>query len=641
MHALTLTPPLTRRDWAALALILLIAAFMRLSCPGIVEMQHDEGMLSVMVQDMVYRGHIPLTGILSSTGIPNPPVTVYVLALPYALSNNPYFVTLWIAALNVVGVGLLWALARRTLGRLIAFAGALAYALNPWAILYSRKIWAQDFHTPFVLLALLLGVLGFLEGKRWAQALCLPVLLWGLQIHFAAWALLPLYGWLLWIGRRRLSWRALTVTVLLSGLVLAPFAMGLHDTLEDDPDRIRNGLDNSEDGGLSISQTALRDVARQATGYRLETWVAPHQAEDVRRAVPPSPLWFGIGGLVLAGLVGIWRCSDPRLAALVVAWATLPLLVFTPTWTDVYPHYFIAGIPALCLLAGTGITWLVRLLPGWPLRAAGLAVFATLLLGQGAWWSGLLRYLDTTFTPDGFGPSIHALMDIRDDLQTTDDVIVISDGFWIDLDREPAIWAALLYDNNRCVRTLTGDGFAVFPAGPFAVLEAPNAPEIAVQSLYETPNPRVYPLRPGEGAYTLHSFESAPDWFGPPLTPIRPALFANGVQIIGYRLEAGLLILEWTLPQPDPDADYQYFGHFLNAAGDKIGAADTSFWPGRFWCAGDRLVSWISITRPEDVTTLRVGMYALLPGGGYRNSDIVDADGQPVSPWIDIPLPAE
>ena len=60
------------------------------------------------------------------------------------------------------------------IGRTVALLAGLTYALNPWAILYSRKIWAQDFHTPFVLLGLGLGLYGFIEGKRWAQAACLP-----------------------------------------------------------------------------------------------------------------------------------------------------------------------------------------------------------------------------------------------------------------------------------------------------------------------------------------------------------------------------------------------------------------------------------------------------------------------------------
>jgi 4-amino-4-deoxy-L-arabinose transferase-like glycosyltransferase len=219
--------PITGRDALALVLILLVAAVMRFGEPGIVEFYHDEAMLSMRAQEMAAGETFPTEGILSSVGIPNPPTSVYVMWLPYLLTDDPLFATLYVAALNVMGVGLLWLLARRGFGRTAALAAGLAYALNPWAVLYSRKIWAQDFHTPFVLAALLLGVYGFVEsaaesgrsaasplggtkygGRFLAQALCLPVLLFGLQIHFAAWALLPLYAWVPVAGRRQISRRA-------------------------------------------------------------------------------------------------------------------------------------------------------------------------------------------------------------------------------------------------------------------------------------------------------------------------------------------------------------------------------------------------------------------------------------------------
>ncbi|HEX2905576.1 MAG TPA: glycosyltransferase family 39 protein, partial [Phototrophicaceae bacterium] len=233
---------LTRLDALALLLVLLVAALLRLGNPGVVEFLHDEAMLSLLAQDMAAGKGVPLTGIPSSVGVPNPPISVYIMALPYALGADPQAATLFVAALNVIGVGLLWLITYRYLGRLIALIAGLAYAVNPWALLYSRKIWAQDFHTPLVLLTLGLGLYGFGENKRWAQVLCLPVLIVALQIHFAAWALLPLYLWLLWLGRKNLSWRVLFLSFALAGLTLVPFLLGLTQTLQADPNRISNAL---------------------------------------------------------------------------------------------------------------------------------------------------------------------------------------------------------------------------------------------------------------------------------------------------------------------------------------------------------------------------------------------------------------
>lgn len=628
----------TRRDMLVLLLILAAAALLRLGDPGVVEFRHDEAMLSLLAQDMADGTTFPVTGIPSSVGIPNPPASVYVLALPYALGADPQAATLFVAALNVVGVGLLWFIAYRYFGRTAALAAGLAYALSPWAALYSRKIWAQDFHTPFLLLALLLGLYGFADGKRWAQVLCLPVLIFALQIHFAAWALLPLYFIVLWMGRKHLSWWALTVSVGLAGLTLAPFLLGLSQTLQADPNRITNAM-NRNAAPLTITPDALVTAARFATGLGLENVVAPEQTADLLSNIPtPTVLWWVVGGLALAGQVALAALpSCRRFAPLLVAWIGVPLLAFSLSWTPVYPHYFIASIPALCLLTGIGITALIETAPGKPYsRVVVLAAFAVVLLTQGLWWRGLLRYLDTTATPGGSGTPIHYLNDVRDALRPYDDVIVISDGFEILYDQEPAVWSAMLRGTS-CIRALAGDGAAVFPAQPFAVLIAPNAPENPLNRLYQPANEQIFSLRPGEGVYRLNSLNSAPAWNGPALTAIESMTFGGGVQLTGYALEPDRLYLEWRLPG-HMDEDYHYFGHFLTAAGDKIGQRDDVLWPGRYGCAGDRLITWADADTPTDTAVLRVGLYTL-ENGGFANAPVLDSAGSPAGTWVDIPLP--
>jgi hypothetical protein len=654
MPALT-THSITRRDWWILLLILLVAAVLRFGDAGIMEFDHDEAMVSILAQDMADGKTFRTTGILASVGIPNPPTSIYVMWLPYLFSSDPLLATLYVAVLNVLGVGLLWLLAHRYWGRTVGLIAGFAYALNPWALLYSRKIWAQDYHTPFVLLALFLGLYGFGEAftegntnKRrwWGQVLCLPVLLFALQIHFAAWVLLPIYVGLLWMGRKRLSWKALLVTGALSTLVLLPYMIGLFETLQQDPNRIgdvigRSGLAQKEDtSAFSIDPVIY--TARFATGLGLETWVAPKQQADLLATIPPPTLlWFVIGLAVLVGLIGIGR-SHRGLVGLMIAWVGLPILAFTPTWTRVYPHYFIASLPALALLAGIGVAWVVNRLPNKsPLKLLALVGFGIILLTQGFWWRGLLHYVDTTFTPNGFSTPLHYMLDVRDELAQHDDVIIISDGMWVLYDREPARWSVMLRDSTQCVRTLEGGNYAVFPDGEFAVAIAPNAPPHALGDFYVTDEPVVFPIRPENSAYSIHTFEAAPEWKGPEIIPIAPVLFDNGVQITGYHLETERLFLEWALPEAKPGLDYQYSAHFISGMGDKLSQRDTSFWPGQHWCAGDRLVTWTDITLPQDTVILRVSMYRLGTGqtkNVYYNANILDEQGNPAGQWVDIPL---
>jgi len=643
----------------SLALILLLAALLRLGEPGIIEFLHDEALLSLMAQDMAAGKGIPLTGIASSVGLPNPPVSVYIMAIPYALSPSPQFATLFIAALNIAGVGLLWAIARRYFGQMVALAAGLLYAVNPWAILYSRKIWAQDFHTPFILLALLLGLLGFREGKRWAQVLCLPVLFIGLQIHFAAWMLLPAFLWLILSGYKKVWWPALIGGIILAIITLLPYLAGLSDTLAREPYRLTNLLQR-EGQPLAVTADALRFNAYLATGLGLETWIAPQQPDDLLAQVPPIPiLWLIAGVLTLIGIVGLIRNHRPFAVPLLL-WLILPTLIFTPTWTPAYPHYFIATIPILCLLAGIGTTWIASSLNpmneereqavssspslragrdlGWGQiwRFTFLTLIALIAFTHAAWWRGMLNYVDNTATPFGFGTPLHYTLAARDSAADYEDVIVISDGFEILYDQEAAAWPVLMRGTADCVRTLTGDGLAVFPAHPFAVITAPNAPENPIGNLYQTPAEQVFPLRPNEGTYRVNQFDTPPAWNAPQMTPIPPAQFGGGARLIGYALEPNRMYLEWELSSA-VSADYHYFGHFLNAAGDKLGQRDNSLWPGRFWCAGDRLISWVDIELPPDTAALRVGLYEIV-GGGFRNDSVLDSAGNPVSQWVDISL---
>ena len=99
---------------------------MRFSRGDVVEYFHDDAMLATMALELADGLRFPLTGILSSTGIPNPPVSVYALAIPFALSSSPAFVIHVIMAWNVVGVALLWFLARRYSGERIALIAGFA-----------------------------------------------------------------------------------------------------------------------------------------------------------------------------------------------------------------------------------------------------------------------------------------------------------------------------------------------------------------------------------------------------------------------------------------------------------------------------------------------------------------------------------
>src|SRR5262245_55294458 len=98
-RGLTLSP--RRQRLLGLAVIVIIAAALRFIRLDAAEFWYDESTLSLLAQDMAAGKSLPLLGIPSSAGFPNPPAGVYLLAIPYFFSKNPLVATAFVALLNV------------------------------------------------------------------------------------------------------------------------------------------------------------------------------------------------------------------------------------------------------------------------------------------------------------------------------------------------------------------------------------------------------------------------------------------------------------------------------------------------------------------------------------------------------------
>lgn len=640
------------RDLAGLLLVVFLAAALRFSRGDVVEYFHDDAMLATMALELADGLRFPLTGILSSTGIPNSPVSVYALALPFALSSSPAFVIHVIMAWNVIGVALLWFLARRYGGRRIAMIAGLLYAINPWAVLFSRKIWAQELHTPIVLFGLLLLLHGFYETRAGrphrrsvalAQYLSLPVLLFGFQFHFASGPLLILIPAALWKGRERIHFRALIAGLILSVIVVSPYVIGLRATLAVDPARISDALERSAAGGLEISITSISAIARLATGSGLESWLAPNQAVELAAAYPHlHGLSLLLLPTLLIGVRAAFRRTRP-FAMLLSLWAFLPSLILIVEWTPMYIHYFIPSIPALALLMGFGVESLIRMVARWrPLQYALWLILILILALQVFQWRAALHFVEEQHIAyPGFTTPLAKLMPLRDELSRADDVVVLAGGMAWNLHHEVAVWDTLLWDDAACVRTIVPDGYAVFPRQPFAAVIAPGAPAGYVTELYRHEKPKIFPTRLGGKDYVLYHWQTAPSWSGARMVPIEPEVFANGVRLSGYGLEDDSVMLEWQLPARQVGADYQYSAQLYDERGERVGQLDARFWHGRHWCAGDRLLTWGPIEANASASMLKVALYRLGAGkdaGQIANLDLLDSQGKPKGQSVDISL---
>jgi hypothetical protein len=604
----------------ALGAVLVLAAALRLAYPTYVEYFHDDAMLVTLAQEMARDGRLPLTGILSSTGIPNSPASVYGIVLPFLLTPDPTYAVLYVMILNVIGVGCLYTLLRQTAPPFVAVTGAALYAVSPWAVWYSRKIWAQDFHTPFLLLSLTLLVYGLKTRHRWLQGLALPVGVFAMQIHFAAWALLPVYLLLLFAERRRLSRRALIVGLLLSAAALVPYAAGLLRTLEADPTRISDALQRAS-GSTQAAPLglALMQMLTLASGV-IDVGTAN------RAAPPPLSTWlYGLPYLLLT-LWGALRVAQQRhpLRWALLWWAFGPALLLLIPATPSYIHYYVASLPALAVLSACGVSALFK--APRPVRMALYSVL--LLLPVGSWATTLVTISNQPFNYPDFTTPLAYLLPVRDALAQSTEVVVISDGMAWDLKHDVAVWHTLLRERVGCVRTLR-DGFRIYPqAGSFSALIAPDgrSSRSAAELLAAAEGGFVLTARQIEVFTVLHvPAQPAPL----PAHAVSEAYWLNGAAFIGLDTQAEQITLYWRIVHPQGrDADYQYTVQAYAADGTPLGQHDGRFLHGIHWCRGDLVLIDVPLHLHPQTAELRVGLYQLGPRHGeYTNIAWIDADG--------------
>lgn len=637
--------PYARWELALLAAILLLAGALRMGAPGITEFKRDEANLSRLALDLAQGSDFPLLGISSSVGIPNPPISAYLFALPYALDSTPLLATVFVGALNVLAVALTWLLMRRAFGARPALIAALLYAASPWAVLFSRKIWAQDLLPPFVVGAVLLGIMGFRERKAWAQALHWPLLALAVQIHYAAAALIPLSLLILALWRRDVRWRAVGIGLLLAALTLVPALAGAAQADLLTTDTLRRATESGGTHTRELSTQAFELAWLTVAGTDIHALAGPERFRDYRATVPNVnvllwliPLVAVITAIGLSGRAARSDFAQKRVALVLVAWLALPVLAFTWEWTEVAQHYLIPLMPAAYALAGVGLSALFDALRPHALKGLLLGAVIALVALQVYLLVALLRFVDTHATPGGFGTPLGDLLEIRAAALDSDpaDVIVISTGEVAPYDEEPAVWSVLL-DPAPSVRFTDGRRTSVVPtrAASELFVVQPDLRVCATLSCDEPPaGGALFEPRPGDQRYLVRT--NAVDPWATQIIPLEPAHFANGATLAGYALLPGEVLLQYHLSGPAP-ADYQVFAHAYDEDGDRIAQHDRPGWPGAYWRAGDTLYLWFALEVPENAARLVAGMYTI-EGDAYRNVEVLDAQGAYLAQAAEIPL---
>src|SRR5438270_12724956 len=128
----------------AVPLLLALAAFLRLFFLQYGQYGSDDERLWTLALRSVANGSVPLSGIRSSIGVNNGPFQAYIVMPAAALFGEaPIAGSILVALLNTVAVYFLYRFIAEFFGRRPALIAGLLFAVNSWAVIYSRRMQAQ------------------------------------------------------------------------------------------------------------------------------------------------------------------------------------------------------------------------------------------------------------------------------------------------------------------------------------------------------------------------------------------------------------------------------------------------------------------------------------------------------------------
>ncbi len=212
-------------EWLILAAIVAVGAWLRFQHLDLLEFKGDEAFAANRALEFVRGGKLPTAGLMSSVGVSNPPLFIWLLIPMFFITSSVAGVCCLIASLGLAAVVATWWIGRKYYSPLTGLIAAALFATAPWAVIYSRKIWAQDF-VPVFATATMWAMHAVVVGKKpkavfWV--LFLPICV--IQIHYSGFALTATVVAILLLLRPRIDWRLAIAGIVVAGALAVPYVM--------------------------------------------------------------------------------------------------------------------------------------------------------------------------------------------------------------------------------------------------------------------------------------------------------------------------------------------------------------------------------------------------------------------------------
>jgi hypothetical protein len=522
----------------------------------------------------------------------------------------------------------------------------LLFAVSPWAVAFSRKIWQVAF-VPFLVLAFVaLIVSALVEGRRWSLAWALFVLSILVQVHPSAVSMG--FALILWLV---LFWREVRLGPLLVGI-----GLGILATLPFVAHQIQSGwpvlaaLRSLPQASWDLGAVRLAWEAITGRGIHALAGEAYAQLELVPQLgwtfnvlgwlTVGSALWLALRLLVRWRAVGTRAGRAARVDLILLSWLLIPIVFNLQHSLDLHLHFFALVMPAAYLLIGRAGESLCRragLRVRVTLKATTVVGLGLLAVGQVSAVGMMARFVATHDTSGGFERPLGRYLTVADQAVAAAaevgayEILVVGQGDSPVVNETPAIFDVLLRDRIP-IRFVDGRSAAVFPSHPALALLAPGAGEAA--AWYQ----RWATAGLADG-FSLVSLDGS--WPEGDFEPVAgPRLFENGVEVQGYQWSEAVdgewkrTWLLWQILWQSSDATH-FFVQLLDNEMGLLRQQDATGYPTPYRTKGDRIISLFDVSPGQE---LAPGLYWLRLGQYYFpevvNVSVIDGAGNPVGDMV-------
>ncbi|MCL4459496.1 MAG: glycosyltransferase family 39 protein [Chloroflexi bacterium] len=657
-----------RFELLLVGLTLALATYLRLAYLDFGQFRPDDANLWEIARNAFDQHRLLDRGMVSSIGVPNGPFQAYLLMLAMPFTSRligPYIV---VALLNVLAVAACWGFTRAYFGRGIALIAALLFAVNPWAVVFSRRLLGNDMMPLFTVL--LVWSLCDLITKGRRRDGVLPFLWLAILTQVYVVALVHLVtaavGFALGLSRVPKRWFlggvalfALLATPYLFGAVL-PNLGNLRNVTEPSPGTLaylssRVDLDSLRAAFLIVGNEGYQAYANQGGQVLDATRGVPDAFSLFARFLMALGIFFSLTRVIGLSKRREFRAAAPYLLSLLTIF--LPVMFLVDHASPVYPNYLLAGYPMQFLMMGIGVAEVYKrlrsllspLLPLGLVTALAALVVIQLLLAR-VFFQVIPEYwVKSDYgLPLAYAENVLTLTQRMIKERQLERVYVAGAG-----ERDVIVYQLLRHNLKNVFHFSTADTFVVprEGSGPVMYLVSERESPGAKVLWSNFPRSEIASLEmPGSGvefSFFRIDAKDMPKALQPLVQKSTAADFAfeKVVRLNTFSVERDLqpgttstIALLWTAPGDATSKRYNISIHLIDSEYVVYEGRDMPFYFSSQWCQGDHIVTWITMSLPLDLTPRAywwlIKVYRTTSLTDFRNLLVTDATGNPLGDGV-------